>query len=244
MLPQASLNYEHSDFSTSFPRKFTMPTSIRSALFKPFQKCAFLVRLNVSQLNVRFSKVTSFPSTKEVWGLDVCPNAQEIAPLCSQAWLAEPGLAVRTGAVHHERCREVGSYHPEELCPWKGRGLCHSFLARGVSFCEYLCADCWGMRSRTAVTGDLPGSCKPQENEECKQRSYLDTPLTCWDGAGANKSLKTQVEGPVRCFATALPRQWKTRTEPSKLTFLSRPKTIHKQLKSLHTHLPLEAMWL
>lgn len=152
MLPQASFNYEHFDFSASFPRKFTMPTSIRSELFKPFHKCAFLVRLNVSRLNVRFSKVISFPTRKQVWGSDVCLEAQLrkwrwAAALHRQAWLAEPGLAARAGAVYHKGCSEVGSYHPEELCPWKGRGLCHSLLFRGVLFCEhwvYLCAECWG----------------------------------------------------------------------------------------------------
>lgn len=76
MLPQTSFNYEHFDFSTSFHKKFTMPTSIRSELFEPFHKCAFLVRLNVSRLNVRFSNVTSFPSKKQVQGFKVCPTAQ------------------------------------------------------------------------------------------------------------------------------------------------------------------------
>lgn len=85
MLPQASFNYEHFDFSTSFPRKFTtMPASIRSELFKPSHKCAFLVSLNVSRLNVRFFKVISFPSRKQVARFDVCPEAQ----LRKRCWAA------------------------------------------------------------------------------------------------------------------------------------------------------------
>lgn len=60
----------------------------------------------------------------------------------------------------------------------------------------------------------------------------------------SNKSLKTQITGPVRCFVTTLPREQKSRAEPSKLTSLSRPKTIHKHLKSFHTHLCLEATCL
>lgn len=64
---------------------------------------------------------------------------------------AELGLAGRTGAGHGEECREGDSYHPEELCPWKGRGLCHSLLLSSVWFCEhqeYLCAHCWGHRQQ------------------------------------------------------------------------------------------------
>lgn len=76
MLPQTSLNYEHFDFSTSFPKKFTMPTSIRSELFEPSTNVLFLVRLNVSRLDVRLSNVTSFPSRKQAQGFKVCPTAQ------------------------------------------------------------------------------------------------------------------------------------------------------------------------
>jgi len=154
MLPQASFNYEHFDFSTSFPRKFTMPTSIRSELFKPFHKSAFLVRLNVSRSNARFSKVTSFLSRKQVWGFDVCPDAQLrkrrwAASLRGQSCLAEPGSAAWAAAAYHEGCGEVGSCWPEEPCPWKGRGVYHSLLFRGVLFCGhlvFLCADLWGHR--------------------------------------------------------------------------------------------------
>lgn len=142
MLPWASFNCEYFDFSTSFPRKFTKPASISSELFKPFHKCAFLVRLNVSRLNVRFSKVISFPSRKQVQGFDVCPKAQLrkwcwAAVLHGQSWLAELASAARAGAVYHEGRSEVGSCHPEELCLWKGRGLRHFLLFRGVLFCKH-----------------------------------------------------------------------------------------------------------
>lgn len=46
----------------------------------------------------------------------------------------------------------------------------------------------------------------------------------------------------MRCFVTALPRQWKAGQSHPKTMFLSRPKTIHKQLKSFH--MSLEATWL
>lgn len=60
-------------------------------------------------------------------------------------------LAARAGAGHCEEGREGDSYHPEDLCPWEGRGLSHSLLFSGVWFCEhqgYLCADCWGHRQQ------------------------------------------------------------------------------------------------
>lgn len=96
MLPQTSLNYEHFDFSTSFPKKFTMPTSIRSQLFEPFHKCAFLVRLNVSRLDVRFSNVTSFPSRKQV---QVCPTAQLRDSISEQQLFADrPDCWVEAGS--------------------------------------------------------------------------------------------------------------------------------------------------
>lgn len=62
-LPQASLNHQRLDFSTGFPRKFTLPTSVSPELFQPFHKCAFLGRLDVSRL--RFSKVASSPPRKQ-----------------------------------------------------------------------------------------------------------------------------------------------------------------------------------
>lgn len=151
MLPWASFNCEHFDFSTSFPRKFTKPASISSELFKPFHKCAFLVRLNVSRLNVRFSKVISFPSRKQVRGFDVCPKAQLrkwcwAAALHGQSWLAKLASAARAGAVYNEGRSEVGSCHPEELCLWKGE-VCVIPSSSGVSYlvsvrCTF-CADCW-----------------------------------------------------------------------------------------------------
>lgn len=152
MLPQASLNYEHFDFSTSFPRKFTIPTSVRPELFKPFRKCAFLVRLNVSRSNVRFSKVTSFPSRKQMWGFDMCPNAwprkwRWAAALRGQPWLAKPGSAAKAGAVHHKGVLWGGQLSARGALSLEREGSLSFPPFRGVSFCEhqeYLCADCWG----------------------------------------------------------------------------------------------------
>lgn len=68
----------------------------------------------------------------------------------SRGWPSQ-GQQRRQGLCTTKGCCEVGSYQPEELCPWKGRGLCHSLLFRSVLFCEhqeYLCA--WLLGTRVA----------------------------------------------------------------------------------------------
>lgn len=138
MLPQTSPNYEHFDFSTSFSKNFTMPTINQIGIILALtQMCFFLVRLNVYRLDVRLFNVTSFPSRKQAQGFKVCPTAQLRDSIPGSNSLQtglthELGLAARTGAGHCEGCREGDNNHPEELCPWKGRGLCHSLLLHGV----------------------------------------------------------------------------------------------------------------
>lgn len=138
-----------------FPPVFpgSSPSPHQSALnyLSPSTNVLFLVRLNVSRLNVRFSKVISFPSRKQVRGFDVCPKAQLrkwcwAAALHGQSWLAKLASAARAGAVYNEGRSEVGSCHPEELCLWKGE-VCVIPSSSGVSYlvsvrCTF-CADCW-----------------------------------------------------------------------------------------------------
>lgn len=76
MLPQTTLNYEYFDFSTSFPKSSPCPHQSDLNYLSPSTNVLFLVRLNVSRLDVRFSNVISFPSRKQTQGFKVCPCAQ------------------------------------------------------------------------------------------------------------------------------------------------------------------------
>lgn len=246
MLPETSLNYEHFDFPTSFPKKFTMPTSIRSELFDPFHKCAFLVRLNVSRLDVRFSNATSFPSRKqvEIQGMSHCPaEGQHLwaAALCRQAnsW-AGAGSKDRGWALWGVQVRE-------QLSPRKALSLervrslsfpppqwCLILWASGVPVCTLL-----GTQAVMAQVA-LQGLVNIKKIKRLKWR-YWDTPVASWDWTEIITP-KTHIVDLIRCFVTAVPRQW--RSSQSKLTILSRSQTIHKELEMSHTSLSLEATWL
>lgn len=137
-------------FPPVFPRSSPCPHQSDLSYFSPSTNVLFLVRLNVSRLDVRLSNVTTFPSRKQAQRFKVCPTAQLRDSILGSSSLQtgltdESGQAARTGAGHCEGHRDIC----EELCPRKGRGLYHSLLLSDVWFCEHQkCADCWRHRQQ------------------------------------------------------------------------------------------------